>query len=136
VSRIEWLRRQQEATVVVRDLEFTLIQLQLQLEQLLEAFQTLMTGRIPANLLSFEKFHDILRDVSLNLPEGWELAMGSQYNQMPWYYLNTEAVMAADFHSFKLAILLPITVANDHFELYQMLAFPMRISNASYVKYQ
>jgi hypothetical protein len=86
--------------------------------------------------LSFERFHDILKDVSLYLPEVWELAMGSQYNQMPWYYMNTEAVMAADFHSFKLAILLPITVANDHFELYQMLAFPMRISNASYVRYQ
>jgi hypothetical protein len=112
VSRIEWLKRQQEATVAVRDLEFTLIQFQLQLEQLLEAFQTLMTGIIPDNLLSFEKLHDTLKDVTLNLPEGCELAMGSQYNQMPWYYMHTDAVMTADFHSFKLAMLLPITVAN------------------------
>jgi hypothetical protein len=80
VSRIDWMRKQQEATLAVRDLEFKLIQFQLQLEQLLEAFQTLMTGRIPANLLSFEKYHDILKDVTLNLPEGWELAMGSKYN--------------------------------------------------------
>jgi hypothetical protein len=117
--------RQQEATLAVRDLEFTLLQLQLHLEQLLEAFQTLMTERIPTNLLSFEKLHDILKDVTLNLSEEWKLSMGSQYNQMPCYYMHTEAVMIADFHCFKLAILLPITVANDHFELYQMLAFPM-----------
>jgi hypothetical protein len=44
--------------VADRNLEFTLTQIQLQLEQILEAFQTLMNGRIPANLLSFGKLHD------------------------------------------------------------------------------
>jgi hypothetical protein len=85
-----------------------------------------------ANLLSFEKLHDIRKDVTLNLPEGWELAMGPQYNHMPWYYMNAEAVMTADLHSFKLAILLLITLANDQSELYRMLAFPMRMLNVRY----
>jgi hypothetical protein len=94
-----------------------------------------MTERIPAHLLSFGRLHSILKDVTLNLPEGCELAMGSQYNQIPWYYMHADAVMVADFHSFKLTILLPITVANDHFELYKLLAFPTRVSNDNFVSF-
>jgi hypothetical protein len=107
----------------------------LQREQILEAFQTLKTGRIPANLLSFGKLHDSLKNETLNLPEGCELAMGSLCNQMPWYYMHADAAIVADFRSFKLTILLHITVANDHFELYQMLTFPTRVSNASFVSF-
>jgi hypothetical protein len=49
--------------------------------------------------------------------------------------MHPDAVIIAEFYSFKLAILLPITVTNDHFEMYRMLAFPTRISNANYVGY-
>jgi hypothetical protein len=44
VTRLEWAMKLQEATTAVRQLEFTLTKLKLQINELLEAFQTLATG--------------------------------------------------------------------------------------------
>ena len=60
----------QEATNAVRHLEFTLTQLELQIDRILEAFHTLVTGRLPPTLLPPDVLHNILTNVTLSLPEG------------------------------------------------------------------
>jgi hypothetical protein len=81
VSRWEWVLKQQEAIDAVRELQFALTQLEEQIDQLLSGFQTLMLGRVPLSLAPFTHMHSILKNVTLNLQEGYELAMGSNYNQ-------------------------------------------------------
>ena len=79
VSRLQWAVKLQEATAAVRELECSFVQLQMQVDELLGAFQTLTAGRIPVSLIAFNTLHDILENVTLNLPEGYELTMGTQY---------------------------------------------------------
>jgi hypothetical protein len=82
------------------------MQLELVVGELLEAFHTVMVGKITVNLISFNKLHDILKNVSLRLPEGYELLMGLHFNCMPWYYENVQAALLAD-HNFMLATFFP-----------------------------
>ena len=51
VSRLEWSIKLQEAPNAVRQLEFTLTQLELQVDKILDAFYTLVTGKLSPNLL-------------------------------------------------------------------------------------
>jgi uncharacterized coiled-coil protein SlyX len=56
VSRLEWAVKLQEATTTVRQLEFTLTQLEFQIEKILEAFNTLLTGRVCTQFADAEHF--------------------------------------------------------------------------------
>ena len=85
VFRLEWGIKLQEATNAVRHLECTLTQLEFQIDRILEAFHTLVTGRLPPNLLTPDVLHNILTNVTLSLPERFQLIVGSQYADMPWY---------------------------------------------------
>ena len=78
----------QEATNAVRQLEFTLTQLEFQIDKILEPFYTLVTGKPPPNLLPPDVLHNILTNVTLSLPEGLNLIVGSRYADLPWYYQN------------------------------------------------
>ena len=100
MSRLEWTVKLQGATNAVRHLEFTLIQLEFQIDKILEALHTLVTGRVPPNLLTPDILHDILTTVTLSLPEGYELLMGAQYSNLPWYYKYAKAALLADLNRF------------------------------------
>jgi len=104
VSWLEWGIKLQEATNAVRHLEFILTQLEFQIDKFLEAFHTLVTGKLPPNLLTPDVLHNILTNVTLSLPEGFELIVGSQYADLPWYYQNVKAALLADVNSFLLVI--------------------------------
>jgi len=64
LTRLEWSVKLQEATTAVRQLEFSLTQLELQINELLEAFQTLATGKIRPSLIEFDTLQDILKNVT------------------------------------------------------------------------
>ena len=66
VCRLEWSIKLQEATNAVRQLEFTLTQLEFQIDKILEAFHTLVTGKLPPNLLPPDVLHNILTNVTLS----------------------------------------------------------------------
>jgi hypothetical protein len=85
VTRLEWAVKLQEGTTAATHLEFTLTQLQFQIGTVLEAFHTLVTGRLPPGLIAPSNLHDILTNVSLSLHEGYDLLLGTQYNNLPGY---------------------------------------------------
>ena len=134
VSRLEWLTKQQETDNAVRRLEFCTTQLEIQLEELLGAFQALQQGKLPLGLLTFTQLHAILKNVTLSLPSGFELILGSHYSRTPWYFSNIRAAMLADYHSFMLMIRLPLTTGDRKFEVLRTFAFPMKISDDTYVR--
>jgi hypothetical protein len=78
----------------------------------------------------------MLTDVSLSLPEGYELSMGTQYINLPWYYRNAKAARLADLNSFLLVMSFPLTAVNRNYELYKVVAFPFKIWSNTYVRYK
>ena len=136
ITRLEWARKLQEATTAVRQLEFSLTQLELQINEHLEAFQTLVTGRIPPRLIEFNTLQDILKNVTLSLPEGYELVMGTQFNNIPWYVKHVRAAFLADLYNFLLVMYFPLTIVDRKYELFRAIAFPSRILNRTYASYK
>jgi len=135
VTRLEWAMKLQEATTAVRQLEFSLTQLELQINELLEAVQILVTGKFPPRLIQFNVLQDILRNVTLNLPQGYELVMGTQFNNMPWYVKHVKAALLADLNSYMLVLYFPFTMADRKYELFKVIAFPLRILNTTHVRF-
>jgi hypothetical protein len=99
VSRLEWMAKQQQVNTAVRSLEFSVMQWEGEIDELVNAFQTLGLGKLPISFLTFTKPHSILKNVTLALPAGYELVMGSHYSQLPWFHANVRTAMLADFHN-------------------------------------
>jgi len=113
-----------------------LTQLEFQIDKILEAFYTLVTGKLPLYLLSPDVLHNILTNVTLSLPEGSNLIVGSRYADLPWYYQNVKAALLADVNSFLLVISFPLTAVNRNYEIYKVVAFPFKIVNNTYLRYK
>jgi len=113
-----------------------LTQLEFQIDKILEAFHTLVTGKLPPNLLSPDVLHNILTNVTLSLPEGLNLIVGSRYADLPWYYQNVKAALLANVNSFLLVISFPLTAVNRNYEIYKVIAFPFKIVSNTYLRYK
>jgi hypothetical protein len=127
VSRLEWLAKQQQVNTAVISLEFNVMQLEGEIDELFNAFQALGGGKLLISLIIYAKRHSILKNISLALPAGYELVVGSHCTQLPWYHANIRTAMLADFHSFMLIISLPLTTEDRKFQVMRLLAFPSRI---------
>ena len=88
-----------------------------------------MTGRLPPNFLPPDVLHNTLTNVTLSLPEGSNLIVGSRYADLPLYYQNVKAALLADVNSFLLVISFPLTAVNRNYEIYKVIAFPFKIWN-------
>jgi len=86
-------------------------------------------------LLLLDVLHNILTNVTLSLPEGLNLIVGSRYADLPWYYQNVKAALLADVNGFLLVINLPLTAVDRNYEIYEMIAFPFKIANNTYWRY-
>jgi hypothetical protein len=136
VTRLEWMSHLQNATTAVRNLEFALMQLELQLDEVLSALQTLVAGRAPFSLLDVHTFQRILNNISLSLPPGYDLLVGNHLNMIPWYYRHVQATLLADYHGFILVLSLPLTMSNRNYEIYEIVTFPAQVVNQTYARYQ
>ena len=65
------IHNQSESYMVIRQLEFALLQLTQQLIELMDAISYILLGKIPVNLLNPTTMHNILRNVSFHLPESY-----------------------------------------------------------------
>ena len=118
-----------EAATVIRQLEFALTQLEVNIDELIDAMQYVHLGRIPMNLVSPTTLKELLRNVTLTSPEGFELVFGLHLNSVYLYYEVIEAIMLADVNSFKLVLRVPLKTVNRQYELYKMVVLPTRISD-------
>jgi hypothetical protein len=64
------------STCVRRQLEFALIQLQREIQNLMVGFEFIFLGKLPINLINTNTLHSILRNVSVLLPEDYSLFAG------------------------------------------------------------
>jgi hypothetical protein len=49
------------------------------------ALQAIKIGKIPVNLITPRVLQYIIKNVSLRLPDGYDLVAGSEYGKLTWY---------------------------------------------------
>jgi hypothetical protein len=70
----------------VRQLEFALLQMVHQTDELIGSLQAVMLGKLPINLINVFALQNILRNVSLQLPEGYQLVAGTKIDDIHLYF--------------------------------------------------
>ena len=121
--------------MTIRQLEFSILRLIQQLDELINAVQHATTGKLPMTLVDPVTLHNILKNVSLRLPEGYELVAGTKYENIHLYYDCMQTAIVGDPHHIKMILNVPLKTVNRHFMLYRILALPTRISNRTFVQY-
>ena len=66
----------------IRQLEFGLLQLTQQVDKLFNSLQCAIQGKLSIELVNLSVLQNILRNVFLHLPEGYELVAGTNISQM------------------------------------------------------
>jgi hypothetical protein len=66
-------------------MELTLIQLSQQIDDLFDAIQYAVQGKLPVKLISLVALQNILRNVTLTLPESYELIVGENSDSIHLY---------------------------------------------------
>ena len=136
---IMWLNvtihNQSELYMVIRQLEFALLQLTQQLSELMDAIQCILLGKVPVNILNPTTLHNILRNVSLHLPEGYELVAGTRAENVHLYYELVKVAIIGNAHGIKVILNVPLKTASRYFVLHKIIALPARISDDKFAQY-
>jgi len=88
---------QSNVFLAIRQLEFALLRLIQQLNVLFEVVQCMIQGKLPVKLINPTTLHNILRNVSLNLPDGYELI---------------SVTLVGDIHCLKIILNIPLKTVN------------------------
>ena len=112
-----------------------MLQLIHQFDKLLGAIQCILQGELPIGLINPKTLQGILRNISLKLPEGYELIVGTKTDKIYLYYDTVQVSVIGDAHSIKLFINAPLRTANSPFTLYKVVALPNRVSEIKFVTY-
>jgi len=138
VTRGMWLNitvfNQSELYMAVRQLEFSLLLIQ-QIYELFAAVQSLLQGRLRMSVVNPTTLHGILWNVSLNLPENYELIVVTNLEDIHLYYELIKVAIVGNVHGIKLVMSIPLKTADQHFTLYKIVPLPSRIAEEKFVKH-
>jgi len=87
------------------------------INELLGTIQSLLQGKLPINFINPATLQSILRNVSLNLFEGYELIAGTRMDNIHSYYELVTVTTVGNAHGLKLIMTTPLKTANQHFAL-------------------
>jgi hypothetical protein len=119
--------------MAIRQLELAVLQLTEQLDKLMDAIHSIIMGKLPVNLKNPTTLHNILKNISLHLPENYELIAGARIETIHLYYDLITDFAIGDAHHIKIILNVPLKTANRRFVLYKILALPTRIFNDTFV---
>jgi len=100
----------------------------------LQQYNMRFLGKLSVNLINPTTLHNILRNVSLQLPEGYELIAGTRAENIHLYYILITVTVLGNVHSVKIVIHVPLKTVDQHFAIYKLFVFPTRICD-KLVKY-
>ena len=98
--------------------------------------QHILLGKLPITIVNPKILHNILRNISLCLPENYELAAGTRFENIYSYYELIKVAVVGSLHNVKLIMYVPIKTANQHFTVYRIIGLPNRIGKDKFVLYQ
>jgi len=111
------------------------LQLIHQTDELIGAIQYVLQGKLPISLINPTTLQGTLRNVSVQLPERYELIVGTKPNKVYLYYELVQVSVIGNVHSMKLIVNVPLKTANSQFTLYKVVVLPTRVSKTNFVKY-
>ena len=97
--------------------------------------QCMILGNFPIKLIDFTTLQNILRNVTLSLPNGYELIVGTKTENIHLYYQIAKVSMIANAHHIKLIVNIPLKTYNKDFALYRLITLPERVSDDKFVQY-
>jgi len=109
------INNQSEIYVAVRQLEFSLLQLILQVDELIDILRCILGVRLPMTLVNPLVLYNVLRNVSLQLPENHEVIAGTKWTNIYYYYNVIKATVVGNTHEMKIILNLPLKSVNQHF---------------------
>ena len=121
---------------VIRELEFALIQLTHQVDELQMAVQHSLSGKLPMTILSPNILHSILRNISLCLPENYELIAGTKFENIHLYYELIKVTTVGNAHGIKLILEVPLKTESQSFTLFRIIALPTPVLNDTFALYE
>ena len=86
-------------------------------------------------LISPSSLQNILRNITLHFPEGYELIAGTRSEDIHQYYKLSKVSIVANSHSIKLILHIPLKSIDHSLTLYKIIILPERISPDKFVQY-
>ena len=96
------INSQSSVYMAVRQLEFAVLQLTQQIDELLAATQSILQGKLPIALVKPTILNNILRNVTLNLPENYELVAGTSRENIHLYYDLIKVLVLGNVHGINV----------------------------------
>jgi len=119
----------------VRQMEFTLLQLTQQLDEIFDTIQLAISGSLSMKLISLSSLQSILRNITLHLPEGYELIAGTRTEDIHQYYKLSKVSIVASSHSIKHIFHISLKSVVHSFTLYKTIILPERVFSDKFVQY-
>jgi hypothetical protein len=139
-SEILWLNvtflGQSKLRAVIRQLEFTLLQLVQQVNELLDAMQLAIQGTLSIKLVNPVTLQSILRNVTLHLPHNYELIAGTNVQNLHLYYSLAKVSVIANAHCVSIVLSIPLKSANRYFSLFRIMTLPTYVAPDKFVQIQ
>jgi hypothetical protein len=80
------LHGQNKLYTAIRQLKLALLQLTWEIDDLFDTVQCVIHGKLPVNFVTPTVLQNVLNNVTLRLPEGYELRTGTSLEDMHLYY--------------------------------------------------
>jgi hypothetical protein len=98
--------------VVIRQLEFVILRVNQNSDELVVAIQCVFLGKLPINLVSPDTLHNILVNTSRFLLENYELFAGINFENLYIYYDMVKVAIVGDAYSIRLILNVPLKTSN------------------------
>jgi len=77
-----------------------------------------------------------MRNISLWMPENYELIAGTKFENIRLYYELIQVTAVGTAHSIKLILEVPLKTESQRFTLFRIIALPTHILNDTFALYQ
>jgi hypothetical protein len=112
----------------IRELEFAILQLQTQIRDIMYGIENTLSGRLSMSLIPPETLFKLLKNVSLQLPDGYTMFAGLRKSNMHLYYEHSSVTILANHYSVKLIISVPLKTFDRHYVLYRVITLPFKVA--------
>jgi hypothetical protein len=107
-----------------------------QIDELNMAVQNILMGKLPVAILKPNVLHNILRNISLIMPQNYELAAGIKIENIHAYYELIKTSIVGNAHGLHLILEVPLKTANQIFNLYRIVTLPTKAFNDTFARYE
>jgi hypothetical protein len=117
-------------------MEFSLLQLTIEIDELNMAIQNTLLGKLAVAILKSSVLHNVLRNISLVLTEKFELVAGIKIENVHMYYELIKASILSNAHGLNLILEISLKTAGQLFTMYRMIVLPTKIFNDTFAVYK